>query len=458
VASVPLDFQVHDTYFVVAHFHYVLIGGMVFPLFATFYHWIPMVSRNALSERLGHWVFGLMFVGFNVAFFPMHIAGLMGMPRRVWTYSSDMGWDMLNLVSTIGAFVFAAGVLLFVIDLLARYREGVHHTRNPWGAGTLEWLPADVYAMRSIPHVTCREPLWEQPNLAADVEAGRYYLPNAPTGGRETIVTSPVEAEPQYIIRMPGPSWTQFFAAVFTAAFFLVLTVKWVVVAVICGVLAIAFCLAWAWQLDPAPTPPVDIGAGIKLPTAMTGPSSHAWWAMVVLMLVAGSLFVSYVFSYLYLWTVAPQVWPASGAALPDLRWPGVSALLMLGSIGLLMAAGRALPAPQRRTLRLPLLLVCGTAALIGGVVLEIVGHWESGLRPTDSSYAAMVYMASALNAQLAAAIAVMAAFVVARHVAGKLDAIRRVPFECTALLIYYTAGQGLFGLVLVHGFPRVIG
>jgi cytochrome c oxidase subunit I+III len=457
VASVPVDFQVHDTYFVVAHFHYVLIGGMVFPLFATLYHWIPMVSRNALSETLGRWVFGLMFVGFNVAFFPMHIAGLMGMPRRVWTYSSDMGWDTLNLVSTIGAFMFAAGVLLFMIDLFTRFREGPHHTHNPWDAGTLEWLPTDVYATRSIPHVTSREPLWDQPNLAADVEAGRYYLPDAPTGGRETIVTSPVEAEPQYIICMPGPSWTQFFAAVFTAAFFLVLTVKWVVVAVICGVLAVAFCLAWAWQLDPAPTPPVDIGAGIKLPTAMTGPSSHAWWAMVVLMLVAGSLYLSYVFSYLYLWTVSPQAWPSS-AALPDVRWPAVSALLMLTGIGLVMAAGRALRAPPRRSPWMPLLLVCGTAGLIGGVALEIVGHLQSGLRPTDSSYAAMVYMASALNGQLAAAIAVMTGFAVARHIAGHLDSIRRVPFECVALLAYYTAGQALFGLVLVHGFPRIIG
>jgi cytochrome c oxidase subunit I+III len=189
VAAVPVDFQVHDTYFVVAHFHYVLIGGMVFPLFATVYHWTPMVSRHALSETLGRWVFGLMFAGFNVAFFPMHMSGLMGMPRRVWTYSGAMGWDTLNLVSTIGAYIFAAGVLLFAIDLFLRFRPGTHHTANPWQAGTLEWLPADVYSTRSIPHVTSREPLWDQPNLAADVEAGRYYLPNAPTGGRETIVT-----------------------------------------------------------------------------------------------------------------------------------------------------------------------------------------------------------------------------------------------------------------------------
>src|SRR5512145_1350219 len=117
VAVVPFDWQVHDTYFVVAHLHYVLIGGMVFPLLAALYYWMPYTSRNALSERLGRWVFGLMFVGFNVAFFPMHLTGIVGMPRRVHTYLPGLGWDLLNLVSTIGAFMLAAGVALFLVDV-----------------------------------------------------------------------------------------------------------------------------------------------------------------------------------------------------------------------------------------------------------------------------------------------------------------------------------------------------
>ena len=105
------------------------------------------------------------------------------MPRRVWTYPSGMGWDALNMISTVGAFILAAGVLLFVIDLFLRLRPGEQGPENPWGAGTLEWLPTDVYSTRSIPHVASREPLWDQPNLAAEVEAGAHYLPNAPTGG-----------------------------------------------------------------------------------------------------------------------------------------------------------------------------------------------------------------------------------------------------------------------------------
>ncbi len=460
VAMVPFDWQVHDTYFIVAHFHYVLIGGMVFPLFATFYYWTPMLSRNMLSERLGRWVFWLMFVGFNVAFFPMHLTGLLGMPRRVWTYPGDMGWDWLNMISTVGAFTIAAGVLLFVIDVAMRFRPGKRGSENPWQAGTLEWLPSDVYSARSIPHVTSLEPLWDQPNLSREVEAGQHYLPNAPTGGRETIVTSPIDAKPQYVMQMPGPGWTPFLAAAFTAGFFLILTVKVVVPAIVCGVLAIAFCLTWVWQLDPGPDKgPIDIGGGYKLPVYMTGPSSHGWWAMVVLMFVASSLYLSYVFSYLYLWTVSPDVWAPRGSPMPPAAaWPLASGALLVVAVAAFAVAGRTLAPRKSRNPLTPLLILVGAAAAVAAMGVEVLGHWQTGLRPTDSSYSAMVFMAGALTGQLIFATAIMSLFTIARHFTGKLDTVRRGTFENTALLLYYAAGQGLLGLFLVHGFPRLIG
>ncbi|MBG0792885.1 cytochrome c oxidase subunit I [Methylocystis sp. H62] len=460
VAVAPFDFQVHDTYFVVAHFHYVLVGGMVFPLFATYYYWTPMVSRNMLSEKRGRWVFWLMFAGFNIAFFPMHATGLLGMPRRVWTYSNAMGWDTLNMVSTVGAFIIAAGVLVFVIDLFLRFRPGEQGPENPWRAGTLEWLPTDVYSTRSIPHVTSREPLWDQPNLAADVEAGAYYLPNAPTGGRETIVTSPIEGEPQYVIRMVGPSWSHFFAAVFTAAFFLLLTIKVVIPALVCAALALLSCFVWVWELDRGPgKEPVDIGGGFKLPTYVSGPISHSWWAMVVLMLVAASLYLTYVFSYLYLWTVSPQVWPPTGSpAPPPLEWAAASAALLIVSVAAFAAADRLLPAPRSINIWTPIFMLLGAGCLVAGVAVEISGHWLTGLNATKTSYAAMVYMESVLTGQLAFAVAIMTFYALARYFTGKLDSERRLTFENVALLTYYTAGQGLFGLLLVHGFPRVSG
>jgi cytochrome c oxidase subunit I+III len=460
VAMVPLDFQVHDTYFVVAHFHYVLIGGMVFPLFATFYYWIPMVSDRPLSERLGRWVFWLMFAGFNIAFFPMHLSGLLGMPRRVWTYPSGLGWDWLNMISTIGAFMLAAGVLIFVLDLLYRFRLSNEGAGNVWDAGTLEWLPNGNYAARSIPIITSREPLWEQPNISQDVEAGRYYLPNAPTHGRETIVTSPIEAVPQYIIRMPGPSWWHFGAAVFLAATFFLLTFKLVTPAIICAVLMVGFCVRWGWELDHGPGDgPVPIGGGIRLETYMAGPNSHAWWAMVVLMLVGASLYLAYVFSYLYLWTVSPAVWaPAGSPAPPALQWPLVSGALIVLSVGAAAAARYLLPRQGERNAGATLLLVAAGMLLAAGVVLEIVAHVQTGLRPTANAYGAMVYMNSVLNAQAAVAVVILCFYAAARHLAGKLDRVRRVNYENAALLLYYTAGQALFGLVLIHGFPRLIG
>ncbi|MEJ8570467.1 cytochrome c oxidase subunit I [Microbaculum marinum] len=462
VALVPVDFQVHDSYFVVAHMHYVLIGGMVFPLFATFYYWFPMVSRKQLSERLGKWVFGLMFVGFNVAFFPLHIAGLRGMPRRIWTYPGEIGWDWLNMVSTAGAYILAAGVLIFVIDLVRSFRPGEGDVANPWNAGTLEWLPNDVYSTRSIPHVTSREPLWDTPDMPEDVRNGHYYLPNAPTGGRETLVTSPVEARPEYIIRMPGAGWAPVIAAVGTASLFLLLTIKLVIPALIGGAIAIAAMLHWVWGLDHGPGngprgDKVDIGGGISLPTYMTGPTSHSWWAMIVLLLVAGSLYLSYVFSYLYLWVVSPDVWAPTGSPeLPALPYPLVSASMAVCGSAVMWLAARNLPPAGSRNIAGPVLAGSGALLLLGAVGTELFGHYRSGLEPTQNSYSAMVYMQTVINGQVAAAVAVMAGFVVARLAAGRLDAVRRVSFDNCAILYHYAVGQVLFGLVLIHGFPRV--
>jgi cytochrome c oxidase subunit I+III len=421
VAMVPFDWQVHDTYFVVAHFHYVLVGGMVFPLFAALYYWAPAFSPYPLSERLGRWAFALMFIGFNVAFFTMHITGLLGMPRRIYTYPAELGWGPLNLISTAGAFVFAAGVALVIFDFLRTFRIVYSHSAgNVWNAGTLEWLPNHVYATRSIPIVHSREPLWEQPNLPAEVDAGAYYLPGAPTGGRETIVTSPIEAKPQYVVQMPGPGWAHVAAALFTALCFLSLTIKLVTPAIVFAVLAITGVVAWMWQTDPGPAKgPVDIGGGLKLPVYATGPISHSWWAMIVLLLVAGTLYISYLFSYLFLWTVAPEVWPAAtGQVLPSISSPLLSGALLIGSSMLMLFAARALARPGR--------------------------HW-------------LLPAAIALALTALVALVVMGAFTLARFFAGLLDPVRRATFDNTAILWHYTVAQGLFGLLLVHGFPRLV-
>jgi cytochrome c oxidase subunit I+III len=459
VAMVPFDWQAHDTYFIVAHLHYVLIGGMVFPLFAAFYYWIPHASRTPLSERLGRWVFGLMFAGVNIAFFPMHITGLMGMPRRVYTYPAGLGWDALNFVSTVGAFMVAAGVALFLFDLVRRFRFDWDSVGNMWKAGTLEWLPSGPYGPRSVPVIRSREPLWEQPNLEADVEAGRGLLAGAPTGGRETIVTSPIHAEPQYLLRMPGPAWSPVLAALFTAACFLLLTVKLVVAALICGAIAIACVIWWLWQLDPPPHPPVDIGGGITLPVNPTGPVNHAWWGVVVLLLVGGMLFACLVFSYLFLWISNPGGWPPAKVGLPALSFPVTAGALYAASSGAILLADRWLRrVPARSAWPFRFAIMAAAPLMAGGLWLDLAGLRLSGLQPAGSGYGAVVFTITSLQGFYVVTLMLAAGYLVARSLAGKLDRVRRSTFECVMLLWHYAAVQGVIGLALVAAFPRLAG
>jgi cytochrome c oxidase subunit I+III len=164
-ASVPLDMQIHDTYFIVAHLHYVLIGGAVFPLFGAIYYWYPKWTGRMLSEKLGIANFILLFIGFNTVFFPMHILGLIGMPRRVYTYVAEAGWGDLNFLATIGAMVMGVGVLSFVGNVLYSLKHGEVASENPWGADTLEWAassPPRPYNFQYIPIVQGRHPVWNR--------------------------------------------------------------------------------------------------------------------------------------------------------------------------------------------------------------------------------------------------------------------------------------------------------
>jgi heme/copper-type cytochrome/quinol oxidase subunit 1 len=164
VAVVPVDWQVTATYFVVAHFHYVLFGGTAFAVFAAAYYWFPKITGRLLDERLGRWHFWLTFVGFNLTFFPMHIVGILGMSRRISTYPAGLGWSGFNTLETIGTVILAVSVLAFVANILRSLRAGVLAGDNPWEAFTLEWAtasPPPVYNFRTIPTVRSRRPVWD---------------------------------------------------------------------------------------------------------------------------------------------------------------------------------------------------------------------------------------------------------------------------------------------------------
>jgi cytochrome c oxidase subunit 1 len=246
LGSSALDLQMHDTYFVVAHLHYVLIGGAVFPLFGAWYYWFPKITGRMMGETLGRWNFWLFFIGFNVAFWPMHHLGLAGMPRRVYSYSPEMGWGTLNLVSTLGAVTVALSVLLFIINAVKSYRHGALAGADPWGAATLEWAtasPPPACNFVDIPVVHGREPLW-QPRPADGT------LPRHVTGlasdVREVLITRVTDAAPDHRDRFPAPTVWPFVSAVCTTALFVAsIFTPW---ALVWGSIPVAAALIfWFW-------------------------------------------------------------------------------------------------------------------------------------------------------------------------------------------------------------------
>jgi cytochrome c oxidase subunit 1 len=216
LASVPFDLQVHDTYYVVAHFHYVLLGGAVFPLIGGIYFWFPKMTGRMMDERLGAASFWTLFVGFNVTFFPMHILGFQGMPRRVYTYLDGMGWGPLNMVATAGALMLMAGGALFLFNAARSYLHGAVAPDDPWQGETLEWLttsPPPPYNFVHIPIVEGRHATWDRSENGPVVAGLRSDC-------REVLVTDVMDAEPVHAYELPQPTIWPFACAVVTSAFF----------------------------------------------------------------------------------------------------------------------------------------------------------------------------------------------------------------------------------------------
>jgi cytochrome c oxidase subunit I len=249
-ASIPVDWQLTDTYFVVAHLHYVLIGINVFPVIGAAYFWFPKMSGRMLDEQLGRWNFWTMFIGFNVAFLPMHLTGLFGMPRRVYTYSQGMGWDTLNMITSLGSVLFAIGVLLFFINVLRSLQRGAPASANPWDAPTLEWSvssPPPPYNFAVIPTVGSRHPLWEsrlggEQRASSSIDRGLLLAQ-----GKETIGTTALDAEPDIILEMPQDSFAPLLLAAGVSILFVGLLLKtWSITAPGVAIAAIALLL-WLW-------------------------------------------------------------------------------------------------------------------------------------------------------------------------------------------------------------------
>ncbi|MBS7544739.1 cytochrome c oxidase subunit I [Ancylobacter oerskovii] len=440
VALAPFDWQAHDSYFVVAHLHYTLIGGMFFPLIAGVYYFHPFITGRMLSERLGRWSFWLMFCGFNIAFLPMHITGLRGMPRRVYTYQEGLGWEGLNLVSTLGAFVMAAGILVLVVDVL---RPGKPRApRNPWNAGTLEWVagdPSEPWGIRSVPLVSSRYPLWDQKNLIDDIDTGRFFLPGAPEGQRETMVTDVLDATPEQVLRVPGNSFKPMIAALLIGGSFIATTFHGWWLGLASGVAGVVAILVWLWtgtaRIPEKPT--TDAGMGIALPLYASGPTSVGWWAMFITMVGDGTAFLSLIFAYFYYWTVH-AAFPPEGSALPDLALGMAAGIATLAAWALMLAA-RRLNATGRATATRLALALAALLALAGGGLL-LAAPWNAGLSPTRHVYDAMVWVLAIWTALHNTAGALMQGYCLAGSLAGRLTATHDIDLRNVVLYWHFAA------------------
>lgn len=308
LALVPFDWQVHDTHFVVAHMHYVLVGGVIFPLIAGLYYWLPLVSGKMPSEKLSHWAFWLVFIGFNLTFLIMHLTGLLGMPRRIYSYEAGLGWEWTNFISSIGSFIMSIGFFMILFDLVFHFRFGEKANQNPWNSGTLEWAtqtPPENYTFLSLPDVKSPYPLWDDPELPTKIAQGKCSLAKINHQQRETWGSHPVSGEAYEVIRLPGNTWLPFLLALMLGIVCINLLITNYLLSALALLISIAIIIRWAWKNGAYFLQPDEVE---KQAPSLHPPSkkSPGLWGMYLTLLADGAFYMSLLFAWLYLWTVAP--------------------------------------------------------------------------------------------------------------------------------------------------------
>jgi len=456
VAVAPFNWQVHDTHFIVAHLHYVLIGGFVFPALGAIYYWLPLATGRTVRYPLGTAAFWLIFIGFNATFLVMHLTGLLGMPRRIYAYAPAMGWDWPNLASSIGSFVMAIGFALVAVDMILQARFGRKRRRNHWAAGTLEWAtptPVPAYNFASLPAVATRTPLRESPDLPVALARGAGYLATARHGWQETLCVDMTSGAVESVAVLPKRTYLPLYTALATGLFFMGLLFKAYLIAVVGFALAVALLLAWTpssgsrqdWGRLP-------IGQGHDAPPHWQTPRPPSWWAMAFTLGADAALFASLAFGAIYLATVAPGRRPpqvladglpeslTAGIALAVAAMAGYLAVHLARRAGTSAAVAIALPAS------LAVALAAHATAMVALVLLgAAIPGWTAHAHGASS--AALVGYAL-LHAGIGTLLAGFGAW---RYLAGYVAAARTSDLGIGALFHAYTAVTGAVALLLVH-------
>ena len=460
VASAPLDLQAHDSYFVVGHLHYVLIGGVAFPFFAAAYYWLPKYTGKLLDERFGKANFWLMFVGLHLTFGPMHIVGLMGMPRRVYTYEAGQGWDIYNLLSTIGAFVIFAGIGVFLVNLVYTHFRGEPAGHNPWGADSLEWSvssppPDQGYSVPPIVH--SRHPLWDQDDLTSGDERTVGLLQGLarwPLTWRAALVTSTNHAEPEEVIRVSGPSIWPFVAACGTVLLFIGEMIHRLALIGFSVVVLVVAVVMWN-RPEPVPTSDEEeeaFEAEHDIPVRTDGGRTLASWGMGLAILVGVIAFSTILLSYFYLRVENPD-WPPPGVPDPALTLAVVSSALAVASAIAMHAARRSIRAGAPSRLRAGL-TVAGALTLVAALVL-VVDLARLEFDAQAHAYGSIVHLVGGAVVTLAFVGLVIDGVVLAAALRGRFTprrhaAVTNVARYWAAMTVMWLAGVGTIALTPV--------
>jgi cytochrome c oxidase subunit I+III len=457
LAIVPFDWQAHDSYFVVAHFHYIAGGAVAFPLLAALYHWMPLLTGRMSVHKLSVPAFWLIFIGFNLTFFLMHLTGLLGMPRRIHTYPGNEGWNWLNLLSSVGGFIMTIGFALAVIDLVAQVRYGRRVRRDPWRAATLEWampIPPAPYAFASLPEVTTRADRIAPGELAPMLARGEGYLGFARNGWQETLGVHMTSGAPEQVIVLPRPTYLPLWTALATAAAVLAMLFKLYLLALVAAlVTAGLFVLAGHRAGLARDYGPLPIGHGQSVPPHTEVEGSPPWWALNFTLVADGTLFTSLLFGTFYLWISAPN-WPP--AATPE-----TSILLALASSAALIVAAVAARGSLRaiaRGGRPQGWIGLAALALLGSIVVVVL--LITGITPDPREHA-LGATAAALLGYVALHASVGLLFLLSNFIrvtTGFIAPARLTDLRLTRLWLDYTAVTGCIAIVLVLALPALVG